>query len=51
VLVNHRAVAAEVLVNGDAVVREPKQPGEPALAVLDRSSGSNAQSIARVLAA
>ncbi len=35
-LVDHRAVAAEVLVDRDAVVREPQQADEPALAVLDR---------------
>src|SRR6476469_8447235 len=36
VLVDRRAVTAEVLIGGDTVMREPKQAGEPALAVLDR---------------
>ena len=35
-LVDHRAVTAEVLVHGNAVMRQPKQPGQPALSVLDR---------------
>ena len=36
VLVDHRAVALELLVERDAVVWQPQQPGEPPLAVLDR---------------
>ena len=35
-LVDDRAVAAEVLVQGDAFIREPQQLGEPALTVLER---------------
>ena len=35
-LVDDRALAAEGLIEGDAVVREPQQPGQPPLAVLDR---------------
>jgi hypothetical protein len=35
VLVGHGAIAAEMLVERDAVVREALQPGKPALAVLD----------------
>jgi hypothetical protein len=35
VLVDHHPVAAEVLIQGDALVRESQQPGQTALSVLD----------------
>ena len=36
VLVDGRAIAVEVLIEGDAVMRQPRQPSEAALAVFDR---------------
>jgi hypothetical protein len=36
VLVDDRALGAEGLIEGDTVVRKAQQPGQPALAVLDR---------------
>ena len=56
-LVDDLAVAAKVFIEGDAIVRQPEQLDESALAVLDRlashvspltSSRSNAQRIARL---
>ena len=35
-LVDYRSLTAEVLIEGDAVVRQPQQPGQPTFAVLDR---------------
>ena len=36
VLVDDGTIAAERLIKGDAVMRKPQQPGQPALSVLDR---------------
>ena len=42
-LVDDGVLAAEGLIEGDAVVRQPQQPGQPALAVLDRLSLDDAR--------